>query len=153
MAAARTLCQRLVTRFGEPMPTPIAALGPALSSPQQLAKIAPDALGQLGITRQRQRALIGLAQAFCNEGLTLQPGANVPRTLAVLQAIPGIGDWTAQYIAMRALAWPDAFPSGDVALQRALGVQQATDPAKAALAASERWRPGVATPPCGRGPA
>jgi AraC family transcriptional regulator of adaptative response / DNA-3-methyladenine glycosylase II len=61
----------------------------------------------------------------------------VARTCAALQALPGIGDWTAQYIAMRALRWPDAFPAGDVALQKALGVTGA----KAAVQASERWRP------------
>ena len=46
----------------------------------------------------------------------------MPATLAALKALPGIGDWTAQYIAMRALRWPDAFPAGDIALQKALGV-------------------------------
>lgn len=61
----------------------------------------------------------------------------MPATLAALQALPGIGDWTAQYIAMRALRWPDAFPAGDVALQKALGV----DNARAAAAASQAWRP------------
>jgi len=61
----------------------------------------------------------------------------VPATLAALQALPGIGDWTAQYIAMRALRWPDAFPSGDVALQKALGVGTA----RAAAEASQAWRP------------
>ncbi|MDB5829217.1 MAG: adenosine deaminase, partial [Variovorax sp.] len=49
----------------------------------------------------------------------------------------GIGDWTAQYIAMRALRWPDAFPAGDVALQKALGVTTA----RAAAEASQAWRP------------
>lgn len=141
VAAARTLCQRLVQRFGEPLVTPIAGLDRLFPSPQQLALASGDALGQLGITRQRQRAVLGLAQAFCSDTLVLQPGADVQRTLAQLQSITGIGDWTAQYIAMRALAWPDAFPSGDVALQRALRVQAAANPAKAALAASERWRP------------
>jgi AraC family transcriptional regulator of adaptative response / DNA-3-methyladenine glycosylase II len=58
-----------------------------------------------------------------------------------LQQLPGIGDWTAQYIAMRALRWPDAFPSGDVALQKALGVQHGASPARAALAASQAWKP------------
>ena len=59
------------------------------------------------------------------------------RTCAALQALPGIGDWTAQYIAMRALRWPDAFPSGDIALQKALGVKNA----RAAAEASQGWRP------------
>jgi AraC family transcriptional regulator of adaptative response / DNA-3-methyladenine glycosylase II len=141
LAGARTLCQRLVARYGEPLLTPVPGLDRLFPGPAQLAAASGDGLGQLGITRQRQRALIGLAQAFGEGKLLLQPGADVPRTLAQLQSIPGIGDWTAQYIAMRALAWPDAFPSGDVALQRALKLRAAAHPAPAALAISERWRP------------
>ena len=141
VAAARTLCQRLVDRFGEPIATPIAGLTRLFPSPQRLAQASADELGQLGITRQRQSALLGLAQTVRDHGLRLQPGADLQRTLSQLQSITGIGDWTAQYIAMRALAWPDAFPSGDVALQNALRVRGTRHPAKAALAASAAWRP------------
>jgi AraC family transcriptional regulator of adaptative response / DNA-3-methyladenine glycosylase II len=69
--------------------------------------------------------------------LALHPGADVPATLAALRALPGIGDWTAQYIALRALRWPDAFPAGDLALQKALGVTSARAAAEVALT----WRP------------
>ena len=62
-------------------------------------------------------------------------------TCTALKALPGIGDWTAQYIAMRALRWPDAFPAGDVALHKALGVREARHPAREAEAASEVWKP------------
>ena len=55
--------------------------------------------------------------------------------------MPGIGDWTAQYIAMRALRWPDAFPAGDVALHKALGVQGMKNPAREAEEASTAWKP------------
>jgi AraC family transcriptional regulator of adaptative response / DNA-3-methyladenine glycosylase II len=65
----------------------------------------------------------------------------VAATTAALKELPGIGDWTAQYIAMRALRWPDAFPAGDVALHKALGVQQAKQPAREAEAASQAWKP------------
>ena len=58
-----------------------------------------------------------------------------------VKALPGIGDWTAQYIAMRALRWPDAFPAGDVALQNAMGVRQLKNPAKQAEHASLGWKP------------
>jgi AraC family transcriptional regulator, regulatory protein of adaptative response / DNA-3-methyladenine glycosylase II len=64
-----------------------------------------------------------------------------------LRALPGVGDWTAQYIAMRALRWPDAFVAGDVALHKAMGLQHQTPPlspvktAAAALEASQAWRP------------
>jgi AraC family transcriptional regulator of adaptative response / DNA-3-methyladenine glycosylase II len=98
-------------------------------------------LGELGIVRQRQAAIIALAQAVADERLCLQGGGDVHATIAALKDLPGIGDWTAQYIAMRALRWPDAFPCGDVALQKALGVQGAKNPAREAQAASQAWRP------------
>ena len=74
---------------------------------------------------------------FAAGRLTLHAGAELHGTLAALQALPGIGAWTAQYIAMRALRWPDAFPAGDVALQKALGVTGA----RAAEQASHGWQP------------
>lgn len=71
----------------------------------------------------------------------MHAGADVPHTTAALCALPGIGDWTAQYIAMRVLRWPDAFPAGDVALHKVLGVQGGKTPARAATEASQAWRP------------
>ena len=141
VAAARTLAQRLITRFGEPIATPHAQLTHLFPAPAVLAQAGGDALGQLGIVKQRQAAIVAIAQAVANQGLQLHGGADVHATIAQLQTLPGIGDWTAQYIAMRALRWPDAFPSGDVALHKALGVQGEKQPAKAALAASEAWKP------------
>jgi len=141
VAAARTLAARLVQRFGEPIETPIAGLNRLFPSAAALAAASGDALGQLGIVRQRQAAIQAIASAVAAQRLSLHAGADVPATLAALKALPGIGDWTAQYIAMRALRWPDAFPAGDVALQKALGVQDAKNPAKEAQAASLAWQP------------
>ena len=141
VAAARTLATRLVERFGEPLATPITGLSRLFPSAALLAGASADALGQLGIVKQRQAAIQALAFAVQSERLQLHAGADVAATLAALQALPGIGDWTAQYIAMRALRWPDAFPAGDVALHKALGVQDAKSPAKEAQAASQAWQP------------
>ncbi|MBB1075946.1 DNA-3-methyladenine glycosylase 2 family protein [Rhodoferax sp. 4810] len=141
VAAARTLCNRLVASFGEPITTPIAGLTRLFPSAQVLAQATGDELGQLGIVKQRQNAIIALARAVADEQLTLYPGAPLAPTLRDLMALPGFGDWTAQYIAMRALGWPDAFLAGDVALHKALAVQQETHPAKAALAAASAWQP------------
>ncbi|MBC8021484.1 MAG: adenosine deaminase, partial [Burkholderiales bacterium] len=69
--------------------------------------------------------------------LRLEPTADVATTLAALEALPGVGPWTAQYIAMRALAWPDAFPHPDVAIMKAMKAARPRE----ALAASEAWRP------------
>ncbi len=137
VAAARTLGARLVEAFGEPIATPIEGLNRLFPTPAALAAASGDALGQLGIVRQRQSALQAIAREVAAGTLALHAGADVPATIAALQELPGIGAWTAQYIAMRALRWPDAFPAGDVALQKALGVTTA----RAASEASQAWRP------------
>jgi AraC family transcriptional regulator, regulatory protein of adaptative response / DNA-3-methyladenine glycosylase II len=72
-----------------------------------------------------------------NGQLTLAPSAPVDETLAALKAIPGIGEWTAQYIAMRALAWPDAFPHTDYGVMKAMHETNA----KRVLARADAWRP------------
>lgn len=141
VAAARTLAQRLVDRFGEPIATPIAALTRLFPTPAALAQASSDALGSLGIVRQRQAAIVAIAQAVADKRLALHGGADVRASVAALKELPGIGDWTAQYIAMRALRWPDAFPAGDVALHKALGVQGSKNPAREAEAASQAWKP------------
>jgi len=137
VAAARTIGSRLVDAFGEPVETPYAGLNRLFPTPAALADASSDALGRLGIVRQRQGALHALAREVDAGRLALHPGADVVPTLAGLQALPGIGDWTAQYIAMRALRWPDAWPAGDIALQKALAVSSA----RAAIEASVAWRP------------
>ena len=144
VAGARTLAQRLVNTFGEPIDTPHPALNRLFPSPAVLAQASGDALGQLGIVKTRQAAIVGLAQGVATQQLQLHSGADVPATIAALKALPGIGDWTAQYIAMRALRWPDAFPAGDVALHKALRVQSSQTirlAAKEAEARSQAWKP------------
>ncbi|WP_304303471.1 AlkA N-terminal domain-containing protein [Pseudacidovorax intermedius] len=137
VAAARTLGSRLVQALGEPVATPFEGLDRLFPTPAALAAVDGETLGRLGLVRQRQAALRALAEAVLDGRLALHAGADPQRTCAALQALPGIGAWTAQYIAMRALRWPDAFPAGDIALQKALGVTQA----RAAEAASQAWRP------------
>lgn len=141
VAAARTLGQRLVERLGEPIETPWPGLNRLFPTAATLAAADGDTLGQLGIVRQRQAAIVALARAVDGGTLALHAGADVASTTAALCALPGIGDWTAQYIAMRVLRWPDAFPAGDVALHKALGVQGHKNPARAAGEASQALRP------------
>jgi AraC family transcriptional regulator of adaptative response / DNA-3-methyladenine glycosylase II len=137
VAAARTLGSRLVGRLRRGDRHAHRGPGPAVPTPAAIAAASGDALGQLGIVRQRQAAMQAIANEVASGRLALHAGADVPTTITALQALPGIGDWTAQYIAMRAMRWPDAFPSGDVALQKALGVTTAARPAEA----SQAWRP------------
>jgi AraC family transcriptional regulator, regulatory protein of adaptative response / DNA-3-methyladenine glycosylase II len=150
--ASRTLASRLVTRFGEPLKTPVQS-APVLvpvnrlfPSSKAIARASASDLGELGIVRGRQAAILGLAQAV-QIGLDL---SSKPRTLTELQvtkdalrAIKGIGEWTVAYVSMRALRDPDSFPAGDVALQNALGTRQAsvTQSAKDAEAQSAKWQP------------
>jgi len=135
------LAQRMVDRFGEAIETPYPELTRLFPAPAVLAQASGDALGQLGIVKQRQAAIVAIAEAVRDKRLQLHGGADVQATIEALKQLPGIGDWTAQYIAMRALRWPDAFPAGDVALHKALGVQAGSNPARAAEAASLGWKP------------
>ena len=85
----------------------------------------------------RAQTVLALARAVARDGLELKPHAEIERTLDALRALPGVGEWTAQYIAMRALAWPDAFPHTDLGVMKALREKR---PQKV-LAAAEAWRP------------
>jgi len=77
------------------------------------------------------------ARAVADGGLVLMPNADVELTLERLRTLPGVGEWTAQVIAMRALAWPDAFPHTDLGVMKALGTRDV----RRVLAAGEAWRP------------
>ena len=141
VAAARTLGTRLVQQFGEPIASPFHGLSRLFPTPAALAAASGDALGQLGIVRQRQAAIQAIAGAVLERRLQLHAGADVASSVATLTSLPGVGDWTAQYIAMRALRWPDAFAAGDIALHKALGVRTAKNPARQAELAAQPWRP------------
>ena len=144
--AARTLALRLVTKFGEPLKHTEIPVNRLFPSAGALARASASDLGELGIVRQRQAAILGLAQAVQN-GLDLSSKPRTPTELQAtrngLRAIKGIGVWTVAYVAMRALRDPDSFPAGDVALQNALGTRQAsvTKSAKDAEAESAKWQP------------
>ena len=118
------------------MATPYPQLNRHAATPYSVARLTVDEIAALGIIGQRARSLIALAQAVDSKRLTLAPHAALQPQMATLLELPGIGSWTAEYISMRALHWPDAFPAGDLMLQRAAGLA-----ARPLLARSERWRP------------
>jgi AraC family transcriptional regulator of adaptative response / DNA-3-methyladenine glycosylase II len=89
------------------------------------------------LTGKRAECLITLARAVAEGEVKLEPGVDVEATIERLKQLPGIGDWTAQYIAMRALRWPDAFPHSDLGLSKALGEKSS----KRILEIAENWRP------------
>lgn len=135
--AARTLAGRLVCAFGAPIETPFAELTTVFPDAARLAQCRPAQLGELGLVGSRARAIVGLARAVADGRIDLTPSAPIEATLAALRELPGVGEWTAQTIAMRALHWPDAFPPGDAGVMKALGLRQAARIA----ARAERWRP------------
>lgn len=137
VAAARTLTVRLVQALGSPVETPHAGLSRLFPSAQQVADASAEALGRLGIVRQRVRALQAVAEAVASGHIALDRSAPLEPTLNALRALPGIGEWTVQLIAMRALAWPDAFPATDIAVLNALGTRDT----RAVAQQAQAWRP------------
>jgi AraC family transcriptional regulator, regulatory protein of adaptative response / DNA-3-methyladenine glycosylase II len=132
LAAARGLAAKLVAAAGEPLPG--AVVPGALTHLWQAPEAVAEAAGSLPTPRARQRAIAGLARALA-DGLRLEPGVDPQAARAELLALPGIGPWTAEYVAMRALADPDAWLPSDV------GVRHALERLGAPPEAAERWRP------------
>ena len=138
VAAARTLARRVVERFGTPLATPWPSLARAFPSPQTLAAATLDSVASLGIVRTRSNALIAMAQAWPALEAAM---ASPDDFIAALCELPGIGPWTAHYIAMRALGWPDAFPPNDVAVLKAMRLLFGTQNQRDADAQAQAWRP------------
>jgi AraC family transcriptional regulator of adaptative response / DNA-3-methyladenine glycosylase II len=137
VAAARTLAQRLVAEFGEPVATPFAGLDRLFPDAAVLAAADPARIGRLGIVRQRVAALQALARAVAGGAIALEPSAPLQATLGALRALPGIGEWTLQLMAMRVLAWPDAFAATDIGVLNAFGTRDIA----AVQVRAEAWRP------------
>jgi AraC family transcriptional regulator of adaptative response / DNA-3-methyladenine glycosylase II len=96
---------------------------------------------RLGMPRRRAETLARLARGVAAGELRLDATAGLDAAVAALEAVPGIGPWTAHYVAMRALREPDAFPAGDLGLRRALGRPGRPAAAARVAAAAEAWRP------------
>jgi AraC family transcriptional regulator of adaptative response / DNA-3-methyladenine glycosylase II len=137
VAAARTIAGRITEAFGEPIETPNPNLNRVSVGAARLAQAGVSDLTRFGLTGKRAECLIALARAVAEGAVRLEPGVDVAATIERLKQLPGIGEWTAQYIAMRALRWPDAFPHSDLGLRKALGE---TSP-KRILEIAEGWRP------------
>jgi AraC family transcriptional regulator, regulatory protein of adaptative response / DNA-3-methyladenine glycosylase II len=137
--AATTIAGRIVGAFCEPVVTPYPELNYLTPSPAKIAKASVDDLAKHGIVSARCKSMIALAQAHVSGDLSLESGAHHDpnATIERLAQLPGIGQWTAHYIAMRALRWPDAFPKGDIVVLNSLGGVTA----KKAEEISQAWRP------------
>ncbi|QIM17263.1 DNA-3-methyladenine glycosylase 2 family protein [Leucobacter insecticola] len=146
LAAARTIQGRLAAHFETPPPSP-AGIAPGFRGAPDAVLVAAtpaeELRERLGLTRARAATLQALAaalagsEAVAKPPLDLGPGADRDRARAELLAIRGIGPWTVELIAMRALGDPDAFPAGDLILRRALGVEND----RQAHTLAQSWRP------------
>ncbi len=136
---ATTIACRLVEAFSEPIVTPYSELDFLTPSSTKIAKSKVDDLAKYGIVRARCKSIIALAQAHVSGDLSLDSGVHHDPNAIIenLSELPGIGPWTAEYIAMRALRWPDAFPKEDIAILNNLGGVTA----KRAEEISQAWRP------------
>ncbi|MGY1459238.1 AlkA N-terminal domain-containing protein [Luteimonas sp. A534] len=139
VAAARTLANRLAQRFGEALPTPFHdGLEHLFPTPAALAEAD---LSTIGLTRARADTVRTVARALLDGRVDFRPERTLEDFAARWVGLPGIGPWTAQYIAMRALGHPDAFPAEDLVLQKALPGDGTRVTAKALTAHAQAWRP------------
>jgi AraC family transcriptional regulator of adaptative response / DNA-3-methyladenine glycosylase II len=141
VAGATTLAGRLVERFGTPLPEAAAAGSLTRVFPDAAALAGAD-LRAIGLPAARARAIAALAEAVAAGRLVLAPHADPDKTRTALLALPGVGPWTAAYLALRALGDPDALPASDLGLRRALAGSDGSLPAPAEIEArAEAWRP------------
>lgn len=127
LRAAHTFATRLVATYGKPLDAPVGTLTHRFPTADALADASYDGIG---LTASRRSSLRAAAVAHASGGLVLDPTADRDETRRQLLALPGVGPWTAEYVAMRALGDPDAFPATDLVLRRRVTPSRA-----------ERWRP------------
>ncbi len=131
--AATTLAGRIARAFGDSLGADVV-----FPPPEALANATIEQIASLGFPRTRAQALRSLAAAVADGTLVLEDdGAPVASKIEAFRALPGFGDWTAQYMAMRVLGWPDAFPASDLGVRKARGGVSEAE----ARALAERWRP------------
>jgi AraC family transcriptional regulator of adaptative response / DNA-3-methyladenine glycosylase II len=142
VSAATRLAGKLVLAYGEQIVDPAArelGLTHVFPTPRQLAG---DDLAAIGMPRTRRMALSSLAAAVVADPLIFGPRRSLEAAVSQLRSLPGVGEWTAQYIAMRELREPDAFPAADIGLMRAMSDASGVRPLPAELLAhAEQWRP------------
>ena len=134
---ATTLSARLTRAFGETVTTSMPELTRMSPGAGRIAEASLSSIRDIGLPVARAATLQALARSVAEGSLQICPEADVRHVTSQLTALPGVGPWTAEYIAMRALHWPDAFPAGDLALRKATGGLTESRLRKLA----EPWRP------------
>ncbi|EDY16135.1 transcriptional regulator, AraC family [Chthoniobacter flavus Ellin428] len=140
LQAGVRLASKVVAEFGAPVTQTMTIPGLTHSLPKP-ERFETDKIARLGMPRARAAALAGIAAAFAKDPHLFDPQRDLTEAVSRLCELPGIGEWTAQYIAMRALGETDAFLAGDVALQRIIAAEGKRPNAAELLAHAERWRP------------
>lgn len=138
--AAGTLAARIVSAYGTPVWTGIAGLTHLFHPTQEILALGgaiENALGSLGVTSAKSRAIYDLGLALANKQINLNLFAQPEEEMKKLTSIRGIGNWTARYIAMRAMGWPDVFLETDLGVKKALK----THTTQELLVLAESWRP------------
>jgi AraC family transcriptional regulator of adaptative response / DNA-3-methyladenine glycosylase II len=138
VAAATTMAGRLAGRFGTPLATADAALTHVFPSPAVLRVAAVE---HIGLPATRAAAIRAFAAAIDDRSLLLDGSRPLAEVIAQMCALPGVGPWTANYVAMRGLGEPDAFPAGDLGLRRALANGAGLPTPARLMAHAEAWRP------------
>ena len=143
VAAATRLAGKLVAAYGTPLPLPDEPDAPDLRyvfpSPERI--IGNDPAAALGMPGARGRAILSMAVAAAANRRLFEPSRSLEDAVARLRTLPGIGEWTAQYIAMRALREPDAFPAADIGLLRASATAEGRPTPASLLIRATAWRP------------
>ncbi len=137
-AAARTHAARLVADHGTPIRDPGGGLTHLFPDLEELSELDPTTLR---LPPSRQRTLVGLVEALVSGDVEIGVGADWARARAQLVAVPGVGAWTAEMIAMRALGDPDAFPAADIGVRKGAAVLDTPASARELERHSQRWRP------------
>ena len=141
VSGARTVAGRLVQAAGDPLPEPDGTITHLFPTPAALAELAGRDPGAFAMPAGRRRALVALAEAVESGDVVIDPGADPHEVRRSLVRLPGIGPWTAEYVAMRALRDPDAFMPTDLGIRRAArAIGLPDDPARL-VALTESWRP------------
>jgi AraC family transcriptional regulator of adaptative response / DNA-3-methyladenine glycosylase II len=140
LTAATRLASRIVTALGTEVADGVEIPGLTHAFPRP-ERFNIRALARLGIPNARAAAIVGVANAISADPRLFDPRRDLDEAVAHLRSLPGVGEWTAQYIAMRALGESDAFLAGDVAVQRKWALLERRRSATELLARAERWRP------------
>ena len=138
LAGAATLAGRLVADYGEPLRTPLGSVTHLFPRARALARADPE---RLPMPASRRRALLGLAEALDEGRVVLGTTVDRAEARTRLLELPGIGPWTADYVALRALRDPDAFLPSDLGLRRALERLGLDGSPANATRLAENWRP------------